>query len=203
VREALLQEIREEPSYVDGGGDGTDLVSFTRDAFDVKTPYGDVIRTARIDGTEIHICHPASILWHFANISADFATMCGDCCTTVNKIAVWTDEVVSGNVLRPDTANKYAVYFWTSLSWPAYVRLRDALWTRHANFFLPTKNIPSGWSPIKPMVFPSNKKSLLVGAPKARTGPNSFCIFCDTWVRWLQPHTGSSVSGGCLWRSSP
>ena len=148
VREALLQEIREEPSYVDGGGDGTDLVSFMRDAFDVKTPYGDVVRTARIDGTEIHICHPASILWHFANISADFATMCGDCCTTVNKIAVWTDEVVSGNVLRPDTANKHAVYFWTSLSWPAYVRLRDALWSRHANFF------------------PSNKKtSLLVGAP--------------------------------------
>ena len=110
VREMLLQQVREEPSYIDSGDDSTTVLSFIRDVFDVKTPYGDVVRKVRIDGTEIDICHPVCIFWHFANISADFATMCGECCTSVNKIAVWCDEVVSGNVLRPDTRNKHAVF---------------------------------------------------------------------------------------------
>ena len=122
LREQILAECREKPDYVDGEETCT-RKALARDAMSVATPYGDIVRPTKVGGgVEVHIAHPAALLWHFANVSPDFAEVVRDSSSDINSIAVWSDEVVSGNVLRNDHVNKHVVYFWTSLSWPAYVR---------------------------------------------------------------------------------
>ena len=126
LRTSLLREFREKEAYLDDGNDASMCV-FLQSAEDVPTPFGQLVQEVSMGSQQVHVAHPAAVLWHFCGLSADYATMLRECNNGVHKIAVWCDDVVCGNVLRPDTSNKYVVVFWTSLSWPPYVRTRVAI----------------------------------------------------------------------------
>ena len=124
LRDVLLSEIGESRSFraADTDGLGGARRFWRLKALKAPTPYGEAVRSMKIGELTVDVAHPAALLWHFANTNADFAVMVRDSNVDVNAIAVWHDEIVSGNVLRSDNLNKHVVMFWTCLSWPAYVR---------------------------------------------------------------------------------
>jgi hypothetical protein len=92
-------------------------------AAQTETPYGYLVKTMTIqDLTLPYIC-PFALLWQLTQVSAGYAALLRACVgNAMGRIAVYVDEVVPGNNLRPDHARAFYAVFWLFTDYPDWLR---------------------------------------------------------------------------------
>ena len=94
-----------------------------------ETPYGHVVKTLTIQEVVIPYICPFAMLWASCNSSVAFASFLFACLgNCVGRIALYVDEVVPGNNLRPDHARAFYSVFWLFLEFPDWFRSSAAGW---------------------------------------------------------------------------
>ena len=94
-----------------------------------ETPYGCVTKTLTIGEVAVPFICPFALLCSLCDESSHFAAFLHKCIQgQVGRIALYVDEVVPGNNLRPDHARAFYAWFWTFLEWPHWYRSRQFGW---------------------------------------------------------------------------
>ena len=94
-----------------------------------ETPYGCVTKTLTIGEVAVPFICPFALLFSLCDKSSHFAAFLHKCIQgQVGRIALYVDEVVPGNNLRPDHARAFYAWFWTFLEWPHWYRSRQFGW---------------------------------------------------------------------------
>ena len=95
----------------------------------VETPYGHVAKTTDIGGVAVPYICPFAVLYALCNASAEFAKFFHGCSWgKIGRVALYTDEVVPGNPLRPDHTRAFYAFFWTLLDFPDWYRSSASGW---------------------------------------------------------------------------
>lgn len=106
----------------------------------VETPYGHVVKTITIQEVVIPYVCPFALLHMLCGSSAAFANFLFACVARGGyaprggpapapaRVALYVDEVVPGNNLRPDHARAFYAVFWLFLDYPDWFRSSAAGW---------------------------------------------------------------------------
>ena len=109
------------------------------EASQTETPYGRVAKSLTIHEVDIPYICPFALLWLLCSSSSAFAKFLYEC---VNggyapgdggyapraRIALYVDEVMPGNNLRPDHGRAFYAVFWLLLDYPDWFRSSAAGW---------------------------------------------------------------------------
>ena len=94
-----------------------------------ETPYGCVTKTLTIGEVAVPFICTFALIFSLCDKSLCFAAFLHNCIQgQVGRIAIYVDEVVPGNALRPDPGRAFYAWFWTILEWPDWYRSRKAGW---------------------------------------------------------------------------
>lgn len=101
---------------------------------DITTPFGQLfvdLDVPMCDGSTYkwRVASPYALLWHLVSVSVAFGALLEGCIDGVlSDIALWGDEVCSGNQLRPDDHNRHVLIYWTFHQLPSWWRSVDEGW---------------------------------------------------------------------------
>jgi hypothetical protein len=124
----------------DVGLDGKDdriykqLLNEDREFEEIETPYGKLIKTEVLStGFMLKYLCPFSWLYYVCMISSDFFNLMekslrDDVSPPTARIALYLDEVVPGNALRPDKGRAYLAVYWTFIDFPSWFRSSQNGW---------------------------------------------------------------------------
>ena len=100
---------------------------------EVKTPYGKVVQTLRIDHPQLRVwefAHPLALIHHLCNISPDFADVMASCITpgVPLRIVLYVDACEPGDPLRPDANRNLQCIYMCVVDWPQWLLQRSGAW---------------------------------------------------------------------------